>query len=50
MVFNQGAQDTARRQLQAYMLWDKELRDDLPAVSFDFNGLKLETYAKTKGK
>ncbi len=46
-VFNQGAQDTARKQLAAYMLWDKALRDDAPAVSFDFS-LKREEYSKTK--
>jgi hypothetical protein len=29
------------------MLWDKALRDDAPAVSFDFS-LKREEYSKTK--
>lgn len=48
IVFNQGAQDKARQTLQAYMLWDKQSRDDLPAVTFDFGGIKRETYSKDK--
>ncbi len=47
-VFNQGSQDNARKQLQAYMLWDKQLRDDMPAVTFDFSGIKKTHYSKTK--
>lgn len=47
-VFNQGAQHNAIKLLQQYMLWDKELRDDLPAVSFSFGGVKSEAYVMPK--
>ena len=39
-LFNQGAQDSARKMLSAYMLWDKQQRDDNPAVQYSFTELK----------
>lgn len=45
-LFNQGAADNAKKLLSQYMLWDKELRDDMPSLTFNFDGLKRETYQK----
>ncbi len=47
-VFNQGMQLQSAKLLQSYMLWDKHTPDLLPAVSFDFSGLKLDNYEHSK--
>ena len=38
--FRGAIQQKAIHQLASYMLWDKQMRDDNPAVQFDFKGLK----------
>jgi hypothetical protein len=44
--FNQGSADNAKKLLQQYMLWDKQVRDDLPAITFDFSGVKAVEYSR----
>jgi hypothetical protein len=39
-VFNNTAQNTARKLLASYMKWDREEAFSAPAISFDFSGLK----------
>lgn len=50
VLFNQGAQESARKQLAQYMLWDKQQRDDNPPVSFNFTGLKRDAYSNSRNK
>lgn len=44
VLFEGSWQDKAIKQLASLMLWDKEGRDDLPPVTFDFSGLKRSEY------
>lgn len=44
VIFQGSWQDKAIAKLASLMLWDKEGRDDLPAVTFDFGSLKREPY------
>jgi hypothetical protein len=44
VIFEGSWQDKAIKQLSSLMLWDKEGRNDLPAVTFSFGSLKREPY------
>ena len=48
VLFSVGHQLAAAKLLQSYSLWDKHSPDLLPAVSFNFNGLKSEPYEHKK--